>query len=234
MQHQLACPPRIHAPRAVLPVLTRRSFLKNTAYLRSCGAWLKYFDFGSGIAEWGSHTICQCQSALGLVRTSAVDYEFPANPTADGMVARFADGTKLVLSACNWRDPVQAATGWRGSCGIRYEGSEGWVSVADNYRKPDVSSPSLLADFQKLVREYQAQTHRPLSHIRDFLDCVRSRRPCVANEVVAHRTMTTNHAINTCMLLQRNVRWDPDKEEFRNDAEANRMRTRVLRAPWHV
>ena len=74
----------------------------------------------------------------------------------------------------------------------------------------------------------------PLHHIQDFLKCVRSRRPCVASDVVAHRTMTTNHAINVSMLLKRNVKWDPEKEEFINDEEAKRMRSRALRTPWHL
>jgi hypothetical protein len=128
---------------------------------------------------------------------------------------------------------VLSATGWRGSCGIRYEGSEGWVSVADNYQKPDVSRPSLLQEFDKIVRDYQARTARPMNHLRDFLDSVRRRRPCIASEVVAHRTMTTNHAINICMLLKRDLTWDPAKERFANDSEANRMLSRPTRAPWH-
>lgn len=196
----------------------------NAGYLGSCGAWLDYYDFGTGVAGWGSHTICQCQSALGLKQTSAVEYEYSNNDNAEGYVAHYANGVKLVLSAA----------GWRGTCGVRYEGAEGWASVADGYQKPDVSSPALLADFDKLVRDYQARTQRPMHHIRDFLDSVRRRRPCIASEVVAHRTMTTNHVINLTMLLKRSLKWDPDKEQCVNDAEANRMLSRALRAPWHL
>ena len=73
-----------------------------------------------------------------------------------------------------------------------------------------------------------------MSHIRGFLDCVRNHHSCVANEVVAHRSMSTNHAINVCMLLKRNLKWDPVQELFVNDAEANRMLSRALREPWHA
>ncbi len=196
----------------------------NAGYLGGCGAWLDYYDFGTGVAGWGSHTICQCQSALGLKLTSALQYEYPNNDNAEGYVAKYANGVKLVLSA----------GGWRGTCGVRYEGTEGWVSVADGYQKPEVSSAALLADFDRVVRDYQARTQRPMHHIGDFLDSVRRRRPCVASEVVAHRTMTTNHVINLSMLLKRNLTWDPDKEQCLNDAEANRMLSRALRAPWHL
>ena len=196
----------------------------NAGYLGGCGAWLDYYDFGTGVAGWGSHTICQCQSALGLKETSAIEYEYCNNDNAEGYTARYANGVKLALSSA----------GWRGTCGVRYEGTEGWVSVADGYPKPEVSSLALLADFDKVVRDHQVRTQRPMHHIRDFLESVRRRRPCIANEVVAHRTMTTNHVVNLSMLLKRNVKWDPDKEQCVNDAEANRMLSRALRAPWHL
>ncbi len=205
----------------------------NSAYLRGCGAWLDYHDFGTGVAGWGSHTICQCQSALGALTTSAVEYVYPGNDDADGLVCRFANGVKMVLNAQGW--PKAGEPGmWRGSCGVRYEGSEGWVAIADGYPRPEVSSPALLREFDSLLHDYQAQTNRPLHHIRDFLEGVRSRRPGIANEVVMHRTMSTNHVANICMLLRRNVTWDPVKEEFPGDAEANRMRSRARREPWRV
>jgi hypothetical protein len=196
----------------------------NHGYLGGCGAWLDYYDFGTGVAGWGSHTICQCQSALGALTTSAVEYEYAKNENAEGFTAKYANGVKLVL----------AAGGWRGSCGVRYEGTEGWVSVADDYPRPDVSSPALLEDYYKVVGDYKARTQRPMHHLRDFLDGVRQRRPCVANEIVAHRTMTTNHLINIAMLLKRDIKWDPEKERCVDDAEAQQMLTRPMRAPWHL
>jgi hypothetical protein len=92
----------------------------------------------------------------------------------------------------------------------------------------------MLDDFKKLVGDYQARTQRPMSHMRDFLDCVKSRREPVANPVVMHRAMSTVHAANVCMWLKRDLRFDPVKEEFVNDAEANRFRSRAMREPWII
>jgi hypothetical protein len=117
---------------------------------------------------------------------------------------------------------------------MRFEGSEGWVAVADGYSRPEVSAPALLADFNKVVQDYIARTERPMSHMRDFLDCVKSRRLTVANAGVMHRTMSTVHAANICMWLKRSVKFDPVKEEFVNDAEANRLRSRAMREPWII
>jgi hypothetical protein len=106
--------------------------------------------------------------------------------------------------------------------------------VADGYAKPELSSPVLLTDFSKLVKDYIARTERPMSHMRNYLDCIKSRRLTVANPEVMHRSMSTVHAANICMWLQRDMKYDPVKEEFLNDAEANRLRSRAMRAPWII
>jgi hypothetical protein len=62
-----------------------------------------------------------------------------------------------------------------------------------------------------------------MSHVRDFFNCVKSRHLTVANPEVMHRSMSTVHAANICMWLKRDLRYDPVKEEFPGDAEANRL-----------
>lgn len=195
----------------------------NSAYIR--GGWRGFYDFHTScIGEWGAHTFAQCQVGIGQADTSAIEYKYVDNKTGDGMVTVFPNGIKMVLQL----------EGWRGSCGVKYEGPEGWVAAADGYSQPDVSSPAMLDDFKKLVGDYQARTQRPMSHMRDFLDCVKSRREPVANPVVMHRAMSTVHAANVCMWLKRDLRYDPLKEEFVNDAEANRFRSRAMREPWII
>ncbi|MBW8040069.1 MAG: Gfo/Idh/MocA family oxidoreductase [Planctomycetes bacterium] len=195
----------------------------NKAYIR--GAWRGHYDFHTScIGEWGAHTFAQCQVGMGAGETSGIEYKYVKNKTGDGMEVLFASGIKMVLQL----------KGWRGSCGQKYEGTEGWVSAADGYSKPDVSSPAMMDDFRKIVYDYQARTQRPMSHVRNLLDCVKSRRQTVANPVVMHRAMTTVHAANICMWLKRDLRYDPVKEEFINDPEANRLRSRAMRDPWII
>jgi len=196
----------------------------NPAYVS--GGWRGFYDFHTScIGEWGAHTFCQCHVALGLSDTSPVKYHYVDNPTGDGMVTEFADGTKMIFHREGW---------WHGSCGVRYEGTEGWVSVADGYPKPEVSKPELLADYDKILREYGERTKRPMSHVRDLFDCIKTRRQTMANPVAMHRSMTTVHAANICMWLKRDMTWDPAKEEFVGDAEANRLRSRAMREPWII
>ncbi len=205
----------------------------NSSYIR--GGWRGHYDFHTScIGEWGAHTFAQAQAGLNKLDTSPVEYEYVKNPTGDGMVTRFADGQQLTLHREGY---------WKGSCGMRFEGPEGWVACADGYKTPEVSDPSLLKDFDKIIQDYSERTGRPMKglegndgvvfHAQNFFDCVRSRKPTVANAEVMFHSMSTVHAANICMWLKRNMKYDPAKKEFA-DADANGFRSRPMRAPWVI
>jgi hypothetical protein len=191
------------------------------------GGWRGHFDFHTScIGEWGAHTFAQAQAGIGASDLSPIKYEYVNNDSGDGMVTHFANGTKMVLSRGN--------TYWHGSCGERFDGPEGWVAAADGYAKPDASSPALLTEYKKVLADYVARTGRSLDHVRNFLDCVRSRQQTVANPSVMHHSMTSVHAANVCMWLKRDLNFDPATETFINDPEANRYRARAMRAPYTI
>ena len=197
----------------------------NSSYVK--GGWRNQHDFHTScIGEWGAHTFAQAQAGIGASDLSPVAYEYVNNETGDGMVTHFANGTRMILSRGNKY--------WHGSCGERFDGPEGWVAAADGYSQPDASSPPLLTEYRQIIREYVDRTGRALDHARNFLDCVRSRQQTVANPSVMHHSMTTVHAANICMWLKRDLKFDPAKEEFINDSEANRLRSRAMREPWVI
>jgi len=198
----------------------------NSEYVR--GGWRNHYDFHTScIGEWGAHTIVQVQAGLNALDTSPVEYEYVDNATGDGLVARFANGVKLVLRL--------RMDCWGGYSGQRFDGTEGWIansgSAHDDSR---ASSPALLAESRNVLADYTARTQRPLNHARDFLDCIKSRRLTTAHPEAMHRSMTTVHGANICMWLKRNLKYDPVKEEFIGDDEANRLRSRAMREPWNV
>ncbi len=198
----------------------------NAEYVR--GGWRHHYDFHTScIGEWGAHTIVQVQAGINASDTSAVEYEYVDNATGDGLVATFANGVKMILSL---RQEC-----WGGYSGQRFDGDEGWIANSgDGHDYSRGSSRALLAEFRKVLDEHTARTQRPLNHARDFFDCIKSRRLTAANPETMHRSMTTVHAANICMWLKRNLKYDPVKEEFINDPEANRLRSRAMRAPWSV
>lgn len=195
----------------------------NSSYVS--GGWRGHYDFHTScIGEWGAHTFAQAQAGLDCGETSPIHYQYVPNETGDGMVTTFANGTKMVFS--------RGDKYWHGSCGERFDGPAGWVAAADGYSKPDVSSPELLGEFKKVIGEYVARTGRSLDHMRNLLDCVKSRQQPVANPAVMHHSMTTVHAANICMWLKRDLKYDPVKDEFLGDDEANTFRSRAMREPY--
>ncbi len=181
------------------------------------GGWRGFFDFhGGGILEWGAHTVDLCQWAAQADHTTPVLYE----PTPSGCVATYANGVKLIM-----RD-----TGWLGlgTCSARYEGEEGWVETGDSGRV------ELSAGARTEQRAFSEVGTSPVSHVKNFLQCVKTRQPANANADVAARSHIVCHAAYIAWQLGRTLKFDPVKEEFIGDDEANRMRSRALREPWRI
>jgi len=200
----------------------------NSAYVNG-GGWYHYYDFATDVAMWGAHTVAQALAGLDMTNVGAIQFQY-AGPDAT-MEVRLSKEVKLVLfrvAGSVW-DPCQF---WHGACGERFDGPEGWAAAADGYTGPDVSSPALLSQYKKVLADYTVRTRRPLSHVRDFLDCIRSRRATVASPDVMYRSMKICLAADICEELKRDVTFDLVNAEFVADAQANRMRSRAMRPPF--
>ena len=75
------------------------------------------------------------------------------------MVTHFANGVRMILSRGNKY--------WHGSCGERFDGTEGWAAAADGYSQHDVSSPALLGEYKRVIGQYVARTGRSLDHMQN-------------------------------------------------------------------
>jgi hypothetical protein len=69
-------------------------------------------------------------------------------------------------------------------------------------------------------------------HVRNFLDCVKSRKEPISNLESGHRVVTACHLANLSLRLGRHLRWDADKETILDDPEAAKLLVRPYRAPW--
>ena len=171
---------------------------------------------GGGCLEWGSHCVDLCQWANNADDTSPVEYE----PKNGQLHARYPNGVRLVLRNEGWL-PL-------GSCPVRFEGETGWVETGDNGHLM-ASSEALLARRGATIGGYPADFH-----VRNFLDCVKSRSQPRANASVACQSHITCHAANIALYLNRKVNYDPKKNEFIGDEEANRLRSEAIREPWRL
>ncbi len=119
-----------------------------------------------------------------------------------------------------------------GGTSLRFEGTEGWVGNTGWARPPEASSKKIL-DQVIGPDETQLFTCREGEH-RNFLDCVKSRKDPYLPAETGHRLATLMHMGNISMRLGRKLQWDPQKEEFIGDKEANAMRTKPMRKPWKL
>jgi predicted dehydrogenase len=195
----------------------------NIAYVR--GQWRGHHDFESGgrLLDWGAHTVDLCQSALGMDGTTPVEFE----PKGQTIRARYANGVKLVMRLGGFNGEGD----WLGlgTCPVRFEGDQGWVEAGDFARI--VAEPASLLEGAKL--DGMAGTD-PSAHVREFLDCVKSRGTTSSNSASTRSTHVACHAAAIAWRLGRKQSFDPATESFANDEEANRMRSRARRAPWHA
>jgi len=202
----------------------------NGAYLNGGNGWYNFYDFATDAAMWGAHTIAQALAGLDMSGVSPVELEYGSAGAT--IVTRLASGVKMVL--VRGGDCGSPNEYWHGSCGERFDGSEGWAAAADGYSKPDVSSPALLDEYKTVLGGYTARTQRPMNHVRDFLNCVKSRHQTVANPEVMYNSMSISLAADICDQLKRNLKLDLVKSEFIGDPEANRLRSRAMREPWRI
>jgi predicted dehydrogenase len=84
----------------------------------------------------------------------------------------------------------------------------------------------------KAIKEPGSSDQQFDSHVRNFLDCVKSRQQPVSNLEGGHRTTTTTHLANISLRTGRKLKWDSEKEEIVGDKEAAAMLERPYRAPW--
>ncbi len=195
----------------------------NAEYVK--GRWRGYFDFhGGGILEWGSHTVDLCQWAAGKDETAPVEY-VPYGMGADTpyrIECRYADGLRLVL-----RDSGFLGLG---SCHIRFEGDAGWVETADG---GEIRVSENLRPLAPSISKEEAG-RATTNHVRDFLDCVKSRRQPRSHALAAGQAHIACHAAYIAFQLGRKLEFDPATDSFVADEQANRMRSRAMREPWRL
>jgi len=194
--------------------------------------WFHISDYALGfIAGCGIHTIDIATWGNGTDLTGPVEVEGTGEIPSDGL-CNCATGWDVNLKFANGVT-MNFTDGEKNPLGVRFEGTDGWVFVKEEHLggKPDASPKALL---EKPIGP--DEVHLPVSnhHQQNFLDCVKTRAQTVAPVEVAVRSDTLCQLSDIAMRLGCKLRWDPEKETFVNDAQANRMLTRPMRSPWHL
>ena len=115
--------------------------------------------------------------------------------------------------------------------GTKWIGTDGWVWV--DRGGFDASNTDW---FVKIPEDrHKVQLYQSDNHHRNFLDCVKSRKPTITPVETAHHSAIPGHLGLISMLVGRKLKWNNAKEKIIGDAEATRLMSRPYRAPWkHV
>lgn len=205
--------------------------------------WLRCEQFGAGmITGWGAHHIDSAHWAMGTEHTGPLEIsgqaEFPKKGLWDvhgkfKTEGLYEGGVRMIIS-----------DGFPN--GIKFEGTEGWIFVSRGNETVTNSDPvaklkdssALAASDPKIITsvigENEVHLYESKEHHANWLDCVRSRQQPIAPVEVAHRSCSACLLHHIAMKLKRKVFWDPMKERFKNDDEANSMLFRPQRWPYAI
>jgi len=205
--------------------------------------WLRCEQFGAGmITGWGAHHIDSAHWGMDTELTGPVEIwgtaEFPKSGLWDvhgpfKTEALYANGVHMIVSG----DFPN---------GIKFIGTNGWIFVSRGNERVTASDPvaklndstALQSSDPKIIKSVIGPTeiHLPESkeHHLNWLESVKSRKPPIAPVEVAHRSCSACLLHHAAMKLKRKLYWDPAKERFKNDDEANAMLSRPQRGPYAI
>jgi predicted dehydrogenase len=111
--------------------------------------------------------------------------------------------------------------------GVKFTGTDGWIFVTRG--KIEASKPELLSEplSKKKVSLYVSD-----NHMKNFFDCVRSRQQPICEAEIGHRSVSVCHLGVLAIRLGRKLQWNPNKEQFVGDQDANSWLAREQRKPW--
>jgi predicted dehydrogenase len=190
--------------------------------------WLRIRDYGAGMMTgWGSHHLDIAHWGMDAEHTGPVEIEGQAQFPKDGLWN--VHGSFRVEYAYDNGVKVICADNQKNQQGILFEGTEGWVYVGRG--RIDAQPKSLL---EETIGAEETKLYVSNNHKGNFYECVKSRAATIAPAEVGHRSCTVCLLGEIAMQLGRKLRWDPRKEEFVNDVDANRVLSRPMRSPWHL
>lgn len=196
--------------------------------------WYEYS--GGKMTDWGAHHNDIAQWGIGADGSGPVAVE--AEGTAPSkepntynchpsfkITYTYADGVKLICSDKQLPGSLES----KENNGILFVGEKDqWIFVKRG---------KIFASDEKLIKEPLPKDANRLylspGHMMNFVNGVRDRKPCICTAEVGHRSVTVCHIGVIALRTGKKLKWDPVKQQF-DDADANKMLSREMRAPWKL
>ena len=202
---------------------------------RCHGSFRYWWEYSGGtMTDWGAHHNDIALWGLGLDRSGPVSVE--GKPLVKMIPGGFTSSSEYEVKFVYDNGVTQTTRSTTGDTpsgeaakdgernGVKFEGSDGWIWVT----RGDIqaSNPEILVEplGANATRLYESG-----DHMRNFFDCLRSRKDPICDAEIGHRSATVCHLGVIAVRLGRKLQWDPKKEEFVNDTEANKWVAREMR-----
>jgi predicted dehydrogenase len=199
---------------------------------RANPGWLSFRSYSGGeMTGWGAHGFDQIQWALGTDETGPVEVWTEGSkftpPTYDQpeSKARGDQASREVKVFFRYANGVVVEPGYANMGGAIFIGKNGRVTINRGIFESDPEELALEA-----LRQRPADFND--NHLKNWLDCIKSRSRPVADVEIGHRSATICHLGNIARWTGRRLRWDPDREHFVGDKDANQYLDRPRRKPW--
>ncbi len=177
--------------------------------------WRKFKETGGGIlTDWGAHMFDIAQWGLGMDRSGPVRFEPPKDRNAvRGMRMVYENGIEMIHE--------DFGRGW----GVRFIGSEGTLDVSRQYLE---TNPANILTAELKASNTTLDESRG-NHYQNWIDAIKNRSQPICDVEIGHRSASIGNICNIAYELGRPLDWNPEKEKFAGDNEANKMKKRKYR-----
>ena len=207
----------------------------------SRGGWLRCEQFGAGmITGWGVHHIDIAHWGMNTELTGPIEIEATAEFPKKGLWTvhgdyeakmKYANGVEMFLSSKNPN-------------GIKFEGSEGWIFVTRGNVGVTASDPtsgkkaekafnaSNPAILSSVIKPNEIHLYESPEQHGNWLDGIQTKKATISPAEVAHRSCSACLVVHAAMKTPGKLYWDPEKEVFKDNIEANKLLSRPQRFPY--
>jgi predicted dehydrogenase len=201
--------------------------------------WRLYKEYGGGaVCDWGAHHVDIAQWGLGMDESGPEEVHPPEDPKAMSCaVLHYAKGIRVIHG-----DGAGFGASFFGADGevkVNRGQFEFWLKgkkIAGFTKREDGGSLSSALTFvqKEYLKDAKVKLYESRDHLKDFLECVESRKKPITNEIVGGRSATCCHLINQAYYNHAVIKWNPEKMCFAKDSGDPNWLTRDYRSPWSV
>jgi len=199
--------------------------------------WRTYKEYGGGaVCDWGAHHVDIAQWGLGMDESGPEEVHPPEDPKAQsGAVLVYKDGIRVIHTSGFGADFF----GEEGEVKVNRGQFEFWLKgkkVAGFTKREDGGSLSSALSFvqKEYLKDPKVKLYESGDHIKNFLECVESRKRPITDEIVGGRSAICCHLFNQSYYNHAVIKWNPKKMCFAKDGGDPKWLTENYRSPWSV